>query len=600
MKSKHILLCLITIIVICLFSFYNHFKLDNYNSSGQNISGTFSGSYKGENGNILLDVVIKENVITHIELLSHTENPGFNKAIVQLTDDIITSNSLDVDIVSGATLTSTSFIKAVEDALKNSGINPSDLKDVSTITTSKDDYLTNNCDILIIGGGGAGLSAAIEASSTSECKVILLEKMSFAGGNTRMSGGEYAAPGNWVQLNEGILDDSIDTFFNDIYYGGKEKGNPELIKVLAENALTNAFWLRDFVGVKYKDTQSWYGGHSYSRTLWPEGDGPKYVDTLISKAVDLGVEFHYNTKANQLLKDGTGRVIGVRAVRNGKIIDYVAQKGVILTTGGFGSNIEMREEYNTVWPTLDESIPTTNSPAIVGDGIKMAEELGANIVNMESIQLYPINNPATGNYYFLDYARLNSNAILVNKHGNRFVNEKETRDNLSASILKQPDSRAFEIIDSTVIKKMNLKETYSSEISKGLAQKVLTIGTLEECADFFDIPYDSLIETAKKYNSYSTTGIDEDFGRTSSLEPVDINGEFIMFAGVVSVHHTMGGVDIDKNARVLDINKIPIPGLYAAGEVTGSIHGGNRLGSLSMPDTVTFGRIAARSAVNMY
>ena len=134
MKSKHILLCLITIIVICLFSFYNHFKLDNYNSSGQNISGTFSGSYKGENGNILLDVVIKENVITHIELLSHTENPGFNKAIVQLTDDIITSNSLDVDIVSGATLTSTSFIKAVEDALKNSGINPSDLKDVSTIT----------------------------------------------------------------------------------------------------------------------------------------------------------------------------------------------------------------------------------------------------------------------------------------------------------------------------------------------------------------------------------------------------------------------------------------------------------------------------------
>ncbi len=159
-----------------------------------------------------------------------------------------------------------------------------------------------------------------------------------------------------------------------------------------------------------------------AETTWPVGDGPAYVDALEAKARELGVDIYLQTEATDLIQDDSGRVIGVNALnKNGAAFTFNAGKGVIIASGGFGNNIEMRQEYNTMWPTLDESIPSTNSPAITGDGIRMAAGIGANTVGMEHIQLYPVNNPATGNYYYIDYARLNSTALPVNKEGKRFV-----------------------------------------------------------------------------------------------------------------------------------------------------------------------------------
>lgn len=341
---------------------------------------------------------------------------------------------LKVDLAAGATETSRRFLEAVRQAVEDEGMDPEALIPYREQEQTAEQKETAQCDILILGAGGAGLTAAIEARSEGDEQVIVLEKMSFGGGNTRMSGGEYGALGNWVQRQMGMEGDSAELFFKDIYEGGGKKGNPELIRVLAENALPNALWLRDYVGVKYKDYQSWYGGHTLARTLWPAGDGPQYVDTLIDKALDLWAEIHYNTRAERLLTDDRGRVIGVRARRGGKVVEYRAEKGVILATGGFGANVAMRMKYDTRWHSLDESIPTTNSPAIVGDGLVMAEEAGANLIGMGDIQLYPINNPATGNYYFMDYARLNSNALLINRNGQRFVDEKGTRDRLAEAI----------------------------------------------------------------------------------------------------------------------------------------------------------------------
>jgi len=426
--------------------------------------------------------------------------------------------------------------------------------------------------------------------------VIILEKMAFGGGNTRMSGGEYAAPGNWVQLSEGITTDSRETFFNDIYEGGERLGNPELIRVLVDNALTNAYWLKDFVGVKYKDYQSWYGGHSMARTLWPIGDGAEYIDTLIDKAEELGVDVNYNTRAVELIRDESGRVIGAKAVQGGKTIDYIAENGVILTTGGFGANIEMRMKYDKFWESLDENIPTTNSPAMVGDGIRMASEIGANLVGMEHIQLYPVNNPATGNYYFIDYARINSNALLFNQEGKRFIDEKETRQNLSKAMFKQTGAKAYELIDSRVIRDMNLESLYENELAKCYEQGVLVKGSLEECAEFFNLPIKEVRKTIERYNGFVEEGSDLDFGRREHLQYIE-EGPYLMFSCIASVHHTMGGVQIDKFARVTDTDGKIIPGLYAAGEVTGGIHGANRLGSMSIPDTVAFGRIAAQSCL---
>lgn len=566
------------------------------NNKKQFISGTFYGKSEGDKGTIYVDVVIENNVITHIEIIEHNETPGFSKAMVLLADDIIAKNSLDVDLISGATKTSKSFIEAIKETLREAGIAPEDLAKLGEVKgMDNKKYSNTNCDILIVGGGGAGFTAAIEALSIGNNSVIVLEKMSFGGGNTRMSGGEYAAPGNWVQLADGITKDSKELFFNDIYEAGGKKGKPELIRILAENALSNAYWLMDFVGVDYKDYQSWYGGHSLSRTLWPIGDGPKYVDTLIDKAEELGADVHYNTRAQELLQDSSGKVIGVRAKRGDKTIDYIAEKGVILATGGFGANVEMRMKYDNRWKSLDENIPTTNSPAIVGDGLIMAEAIGANLVGLGDIQLYPINNPATGNYYFIDYARINSNALLLNQEGKRFVDEKETRDNISEAMLGQTDAKAYELIDSRVIREMNLEHIYENELAKCYEQGVLVKGSLEDCSDYFNLPIDEVKKTISTYNRFAKEGKDIDFNRTEHLGPIE-EGPYFMFSCIVSVHHTMGGVEIDEQARVIDKEGKPIKGLYAAGEVTGGIHGSNRLGSLSIPDTVTFGRIAARSA----
>ncbi len=558
------------------------------------VSGTFTGTGQGKQGEIKVDVMIDHNQIQHIEILSHNEIPGFDTAMVQMSDEILSKNSLQVEAVSGATYTSKGFLEAVQDALDQAGIR----EDQLGWSDEEREEQKIECDVLIVGGGGAGFAAAIEALTQSDDEICIVEKMSFGGGNTRMSGGEFAAPGNWVQLQEGIDNDSPELFYEDLMKGGKNLGNPELVRILADNALSNAEWLRDTVGVQYRDYQSWYGGHTVARTLWPIGDGPQYVETLIRKAETLGVNVEYNTRAERFLLDETGRVIGVEAIRGGRPLCFYARKGVILTTGGFGANVEMRMQYDTHWNKLDASIPTTNSPAIIGDGLRMAEAIGANLVGMEYIQLYPVNNPATGNYYFLDYARLTANALLVNKEGLRFVDEKETRDNLSEAALNQTGAMIYELIEQSVVDEMQLDETIQAEVQRCYDQGVLTKGTLEECAAFFDIPVKTLKATVDRYNRYAKAGQDPDFDRTDQLWPLG-EGPYMMFSAVVSVHHTMGGVQIDPDARVIDTEGHPIPGLYAAGEVTGGIHGANRLGSCSIPDTVTFGRIAARSALGM-
>lgn len=364
------------------------------------------------------------------------------------------------------------------------------------------------------------------------------------------------------------------------------------------NNLPNAEWLRDFVGIKFKDEQSWYGGHKVARTLWPEGDGPVYVDTLQAKSEELGVEIYLQTEADTLIKNESCRVVGVEAThKTGAKYTFNANNGVILATGGFGSNVEMREEYNELWPTLDASIPTTNSPAITGDGIEMGQEVGANVTDMGLIQLYPVNNPATGNYYYIDYARLNSTALLLNKEGKRFVNEKGTRDVISEATLNQTDSMVYELIDASVIEEQKLYEKYQTEIDKCLKQGVLAIGTIEEVSEHFEIPADEVKASIERYNSLVESGTDTDFGRTDNFNKIG-EGPYFMFSSVVSVHHTMGGLAIDADARVKDTNGNVIPGLYAAGEVTGGIHGGNRLGSVAVADTVVFGRVAAKSCVD--
>lgn len=559
--------------------------------------GVYSGEASGYQGPLKVEVTVENEKITNIKVFENDETIGIgSKALEAIPARIVEHQSVSVDVLTGATSSSKAVLVAVSNALEAAGADMAKYSVKPEVVKGEDQVI--DADVVIVGAGGAGITAAIEAKAQGAENVVVIEKMDITGGNTRMSGGEFAAPGNWVQLSEGITNDSVEKYYEDIYEGGYKKGNPKLIRIIAENALKTVEWLRDEIGVVYRDTQSWYGGHEVARTLWPKGDGPAYVDTLENKARELGVNFYLQTEATELVKDDSGRVISVNAVhKNGANYTFNASKGVILTTGGFGANVEMREQYNKIWPTLDASIPTTNSPAITGDGMRMASKIGANLIDMENIQLYPVNNPATGNYYYIDYARLNSTALLVNKEGKRFVNEKGTRDVISDATLKQTDSMVYEIVDAGVVAEQKLYEDYGAEIEKCLKTGVLAIGTIEEVSKHFGVPADVVKETIAHYNSMVDAGVDTDFGRTDNFNKIG-EGPYFMFSSVVSVHHTMGGVQIDESARVIDTNGNVIPGLYAAGEVTGGIHGGNRLGSVAVADTAIFGRIAAQSCVS--
>ncbi len=593
---------LICVFIVCLLGiFITDPYIENYieKSSIQKVtkevvSGIFEGSSKNDKGEeIVIELELEKNIIKHIELIDFNDDIAFSKKSIILFDNIICKNS--IENLNTDDSTEKLLADAIDSALKNAGITKESLAEIST-TKRNQTQKEYECDLVIVGAGGAGLTAAIEAKTQGIENIIILEKMSFTGGNTRMSGGSYGAPCNWIQIDNGITGDSNTQYFNDIYNGGYRKGNPDLIHIVADNALDDAIWLRDFVGVKFKNEQTWYEGHTYKRTLCAEGDGSMLIDTLLSKAIDMGVIIHYTTKATHLIKNDSGAIIGVEGEQANNYVSYKAKYGVILATGGFGANSELISKYNPDFDNLKVDIPTTNSPAIVGDGILMAEEAGASLVNMDYIQLYPINNPATGNFYLLDFARLNDNAILVNKEGYRFVNELETRDVIAKATLKQTNARVYELIDNRTTQEMRLEEKYAEEIQKCIDQGVMIKGTLKECASFMGIPVSTLQYTINKYNNMVINGKDTEFDR-KNIKYID-KGPYYMFSSIVSVHHTIGGVEIDTSARVIDKYGNAIPGLYAAGEVTGGIHGQNRLGSVALADSVVFGRIAAKTVAS--
>jgi len=549
------------------------------------------GIFSGRAGGVSVEVEIRDDRILHIELLNHDRSSAFEKKAVNAFYIIEWKNSPDAADDDPETA---DLVEAVRSAVEAAGVSPERLAAAVGSGAAFGPASEYSADLVIIGAGCAGLCAAIEARDQGVGDVIILEKMSFSGGNTRMSNGCYGAPGNWLQDKAGISDDSADRFFDDVYAGAYRTGRKDLIRVLADGALDDALWLRDDIGVRFYDELTWYEGHSRVRVLRTIGDGYRLADTLIEAADKRGVAIHHTTRAVRILRDASGAVTGVEAERGGKKVRYESAHGVVLASGGFGANVQMRQRYDTRWGHLDASVLTSNSPGSTGDGITMAREAGAALVDMDCIQLYPVNNPATGNLYLLDYARLDDNAVLLNRDGRRFVNERATRDVIAATIITQPGSTAFELIDRETALRMRLEDRYAGEIERCVDQGVLKRGSLEECAAFFGLPLGAVRETIRRFNATARGGGDTEFGR-EGVRPIG-DGPYIMFSSVVSVHHTMGGVRIDTEACVLDEGGRRIPGLFAAGEVTGGIHGTNRLGSVALVDGVVFGRIAARSA----
>ncbi len=558
--------------------------------------GTYTSAARGKHADVNVEVTVKDGKISAISIGDNEEMPGMVESVEKVMLPLIVDNqTLNVDNVTGATITSSAVLTAVMDALAQAGFDTDALIQADHAAPVYEAPSTTDADVIVLGAGGAGLSAALTAAEAGK-SVIVLEKLPSIGGNTQISGGGMAAPCNWLQQDEGI-EDSPELFESDIIAGGDDTDQDhDLVNVLANSALDSATWLRDEHGVVW-DHMSFFGGHSVKRSLVPEGEsGAKITWPLKGDAEAAGITIYTSMQASEFVVDGSGSVTAVKASNpDGAEYEFTG-KAFVLATGGFGSNVEMRKRYN---PDLDDSVHSTDTVATTGDGIKMAEAIDADLVGMEWIQTYPTCDPVTGALLYIYDMRLDDRGILVNAEGDRFVEELDRRDVISNAIKSQTGECAYLLWDEAGVEETKLFDNHPGEVQMGYDLGTLFKGdTLEEVAEAAGVDPDELAKTVAHWNEMCAAGKDDDFNYRSTMNTFE-TAPYYLGKCVPSVHHTMGGVHINTDAQVVKTTGETVPNLFAAGEVTGGIHGTNRLGSDAVADCITFGRVAGASAAEL-
>ena len=542
--------------------------------------GEWTGSGEGRGGSIIAKVTVKNHQVELVTIVSQSESVFAQDAINSIVESAVGRTdvmSVEVDGVTGATLTSTGVIDAI-----NMAINASMGKKPESVKMYKD----GTCDIVIVGAGGAGLSAAVAAAETDgSLKIIVLEKQGIMGGNTNYSTGGINAAETDVQRSLGI-EDSKDLFYDDTMRGGKQENIPALVRNLVEHAPVTISWLIG-LGTDLSDV-GLMGGSSVKRTHRPLGGaaiGPHLMKVLQTASNKDNIEIRTSNKVTGLLTSIDGSVTGVK-VQNADGSSYtLTSKAVIIATGGFGANLDM---VTRLQPSLS-GFATLNHPGATGDAFGWVTAIGGDTIQMVNIQIHPTAEAT--NHILITEAVRGNGAILVNHGGQRFCNEMDTRDVVSAAILEQDGGEAFLIFDQAVRQSLASIETYAN-------QHLLVEGvSVEELASLVGIPPEKLSESVSRYNDQQKKGIDDDFGRsatemTRSLE----TPPYYAVCVTPAIHHTMGGLSVNTETQVLRADGSPIPGLYAAGEVTGGLHGANRLGGNGVADIVVNGRLAGMTA----
>ena len=544
--------------------------------------GTYEASARGFGGDVDVTVTVDKHNITDIQVTGdhETENIG-SVAIEMVGDRIMEAQDTDVDTISGATVTSMAVVTAASTALGEAATDVPKPEKEETEEPVEKTAEELDADIVIVGAGGAGMTAAIKATEAGK-KVLLVEKMPYAGGNTtRATGGMNAAETHY-QKEQGI-DDTVEQYVKDTMEGGHNLNDPALVQALAEGSAPAIDWL-DSIGAQLPKI-AFTGGSTNARAHAPE-DGSAVGIYLVSafkkQLEEKNIPVLYDTTVTEIImKDG--RAVGVKA--NSETADYtINAKAVILATGGFGGNEQMIVENNADLA----GYVSTNAPGATGDGIVMAQAVGADVVDMDQIQLHPTVEQRTR--MLITEAVRGNGAILVNKEGKRFVNEMETRDFVSAAEIKQTDGCAYVIFD------QNLRDNVAA-VEKYFGIGIVTEGaTIEDLAGEIGLDPAVLSKTLADWNKAVANQKDPEFGRTTAMDADLSTAPYYAILIAPGIHHTMGGLKIDVNGEVLNTKGKAIPGLFAAGEVTGGVHGGNRLGGNAVADVVVFGTAAAESA----
>ncbi|MCL1142306.1 flavocytochrome c [Shewanella gaetbuli] len=437
-------------------------------------------------------------------------------------------------------------------------------------------------DVVIIGSGGAGLAAAVSARNNG-AKVILLEKEPVAGGNTKLAAGGMNAAETKAQAKLNI-EDKKQIMIDDTMKGGRDLNDPELVKVLANNSSDSIDWLTA-LGADLTDVGR-MGGASVNRSHRPTGGagvGAHVAQVLWDAAVNKGADIRLNSRVVRIVEDATGKVTGVLV--KGAYTGYylINTDAVVIATGGFAKNNERVAQYD---PKL-KGFKATNHAGATGDGLDVAELAGAATKDLQYVQAHPTYSPVGG--VMVTEAVRGNGAILVNRDGKRFVNEITTRDKASAAILAQKGESAYLVFDDSVRKSLSKIEGY-------IHLHIVNEGkTLDELATKLNMPAAALTKTLADYNGMVSTGKDTQFERPDLPREL-VSAPYYAIEVAPAVHHTMGGVAIDTKTEVKGKSGKNIPGMFAAGEITGGVHGANRLGGNAISDIVTFGRIAGEQA----
>ena len=586
---------------------------------------TYTGTAQGI-GEVSVTLTVEDGKITAAEVVGENETKGIGYepcADGTFADAIVAAQGVDFDSISGATVTSNAVKDATKKAMAAAGL-------VEAEDTTVADA---ECDVVIVGAGGAGMTAALQAVDSGVNSVIIVEKGGSTGGNTsRATGGMNAAKTAYQDENEwsdatttavekaiataeekyadgdkvsnltalvkeqfeaykanpeGYFD-SVELFALDTIIGGKGLNNFDLVMTLTANSAEAIDWLAT------KDAHltnvGSFGGASVKRIHRATTEDGKttpvgaYLVKVLTADVEAEdkIDLRTNTAATELVMED-GKAVGVK-VKNENGEYTIRAKAVILASGGFGADLD---RVAALKPELAGFV-TTNAPTITGDGIDMATAVGAATVDMEQIQIHPSVYTETATALITEGIR-GDGAILVNQEGKRFVNELETRDNVSAAELAQEGGYAYTILDQ---KMMDASSTYNSYFTKGYAVQA---DTYEELAEKLGIDPATFTATMEAWNKAVADQKDDEFGRLSFASALD-TAPYYAIKVSPGIHHTMGGLKINTNAEVLTEADEVIPGLYAAGEVTGGVHGANRLGGNAVADIVVFGRIAAQNA----
>ena len=547
---------------------------------------TLVGTAPGRNGPVEVEVTATADRIYGIRVLSHVESDGIGTEAVRLLPGKIYENqSLMVDSVSGATISSDAIKAAIADALEKGGLDPAVFMVEVTAAPVERTPVELSCDVVVVGAGGAGLTASVLATQQGQ-NVILLEKMPFVGGNSLRAEGGMNAADTKVEAELGLTDSTVENFIADTMAGGHQLNNIDLVTTMAENSAEAVDWLFSIDAPLTKVAAT--GGTSHKYLHKPDDGRPvgEYlVEKLKAQTEKLGIEVYVNTKATEILMEN-GQAVGVLAEDNEHSYTIHA-KSVVLTTGGFGANFDLMASYD---PSLANAV-TTNHSGAQGDGILMAQAVGADTVDMEQIQLHPTVIQSDGT--LVSESVRSHGAILVNAEGKRFTNDMDFRDKVSQAELKQPGAYAFIIFDQALVDEVALTQKF---IDRGFA---ITGKTYEELARNMGFESDAVanfVNTMETWETYVAAGEDKDFGR-SNVSMIDIStAPYYAIKIAPGIHHTMGGIKINTRAEVIDTDGSVIPGLFAAGETTGGVHGGNRVGGNAVCDFIVFGRIAGQSA----